>query len=66
MRLGQKDILVNCIGLNREEKAEEVTEQQFDYVCDVNLKSGSSRPSRLRATCTHWGSRLLARLPRCD
>jgi gluconate 5-dehydrogenase len=36
---GHLDILVNCIGLNREEKAEEVTEEMFDYVCDVNLKS---------------------------
>jgi len=36
---GRLDILVNCIGLNREEKAEEVTEEMFDYVCDVNLKS---------------------------
>lgn len=36
---GRLDILVNCIGLNREEKAEEVTEEMFDYVCTVNLKS---------------------------
>jgi len=36
---GRLDILVNCIGLNREEKAEEVTEEMFDYVFDVNLKS---------------------------
>jgi gluconate 5-dehydrogenase len=35
---GRLDILVNCIGLNREEKAEEVTEERFDYVFDVNLK----------------------------
>jgi NAD(P)-dependent dehydrogenase (short-subunit alcohol dehydrogenase family) len=35
---GRLDILVNCIGLNREEKAEEVTEELFDYVFDVNLK----------------------------
>ena len=35
---GRLDILVNCVGLNREEKAEEVTEEQFDYVYDVNLK----------------------------
>jgi NAD(P)-dependent dehydrogenase (short-subunit alcohol dehydrogenase family) len=35
---GRIDILVNCVGLNREEKAEEVTEAQFDYVYDVNLK----------------------------
>jgi NAD(P)-dependent dehydrogenase (short-subunit alcohol dehydrogenase family) len=36
---GRLDILVNCIGLNREEKAEEVTEETFDYVYQVNLKS---------------------------
>lgn len=35
---GRLDILVNCVGLNREEKAEEVTEGQFDHVFDVNLK----------------------------
>jgi len=35
---GRVDILVNCVGLNREEKAEEVTEEKFDYVLDVNLK----------------------------
>jgi NAD(P)-dependent dehydrogenase (short-subunit alcohol dehydrogenase family) len=36
---GRLDILVNCVGLNREEKAEEVTEAMFDRVVDVNLKS---------------------------
>lgn len=36
---GRLDILVNCVGLNREEMAEEVTEEQFDYVYAVNLKS---------------------------
>jgi len=36
---GRLDILVNCIGLNREEKAEEVTEAMFDHVYNVNLKS---------------------------
>ena len=36
---GRLDILVNCVGLNREEKAEEATEEMFDYVFDVNLKS---------------------------
>lgn len=35
---GRLDILINCVGLNREEKAEEATEEQFDYVMDVNLK----------------------------
>lgn len=36
---GRLDILVNCVGLNREEKAEDVTEEMFDYVYQVNLKS---------------------------
>jgi NAD(P)-dependent dehydrogenase (short-subunit alcohol dehydrogenase family) len=36
---GSLDILVNCIGLNREQKAEEVTEEEFDHVFDVNVKS---------------------------
>jgi len=35
---GGLDILVNCVGLNREEKAEEITEEKFDQVFDVNLK----------------------------
>jgi NAD(P)-dependent dehydrogenase (short-subunit alcohol dehydrogenase family) len=37
--IGRLDIPVNCIGLNREEKAEEVTEAMFDHVYSVNLKS---------------------------
>jgi NAD(P)-dependent dehydrogenase (short-subunit alcohol dehydrogenase family) len=36
---GRLDVLVNCVGLNREEKAEDVTEEMFDFVVDVNLKS---------------------------
>lgn len=35
---GALDILVNCVGLNREEKAEEYREETFDHVVDVNLK----------------------------
>lgn len=35
---GRLDILVNSVGTNREEKAETVTEENFDYVYDVNLK----------------------------
>ena len=35
---GRLDIFVNCVGLNLEEKAEEVTEERFDYVLDVNLR----------------------------
>lgn len=30
---------MNCVGLNREEKAEDVTEEMFDQVVSVNLKS---------------------------
>lgn len=36
---GRLDILVNCVGLNREEKAEDVTEEMFDHVVNVNLRS---------------------------
>jgi gluconate 5-dehydrogenase len=36
---GRVDILVNCIGLNREETALEITEENFDYVYTANLKS---------------------------
>ena len=35
---GQIDILVNAVGVQREEKADEATEENFDYVIDVNLK----------------------------
>jgi gluconate 5-dehydrogenase len=36
---GGIDILVNCVGLNREAKAEEFTEDMFDFVYTANLKS---------------------------
>lgn len=36
---GRLDILVNCVGLNREEKALEITEENFDTVITGNLKS---------------------------
>ena len=35
---GRLDILVNTVGVQREEKADEATEENFDYVVDVNLK----------------------------
>lgn len=38
-RLNGLDILVNCVGTHREQKAEEVTEEAFDQVYQVNLKS---------------------------
>ncbi len=36
---GRLDILVNCVGLNREENLLEVTEENFDLVYSANLKS---------------------------
>ncbi len=36
---GRIDILVNCIGLNAEEPALDVTEEKFDFVYSMNLKS---------------------------
>src|SRR5437588_6822372 len=35
---GRLDILVNCVGVNREQKADEITEEVWDNVIDVNLK----------------------------
>jgi gluconate 5-dehydrogenase len=35
---GRLDILVNCVGVNREQKADEVTEDVWDNVIAVNLK----------------------------
>jgi NAD(P)-dependent dehydrogenase (short-subunit alcohol dehydrogenase family) len=36
---GRIDILVNCVGLNREEKLLDVTEENFDHVYQANLKA---------------------------
>jgi gluconate 5-dehydrogenase len=36
---GRLDILVNCVGLNREEKLLDITEDNFDFVYSANLKS---------------------------
>jgi gluconate 5-dehydrogenase len=36
---GHIDILVNCVGLNAEEPALEVTEEKYDFVYTMNLKS---------------------------
>ena len=38
-RLGGLDILVNCIGMQREEPIDHVTEAAFDEVVQVNLKA---------------------------
>jgi gluconate 5-dehydrogenase len=37
--LGRLDILANCIGMNREQKLAEVTEETFDEIYRVNLRS---------------------------
>jgi gluconate 5-dehydrogenase len=36
---GRLDVLVNCVGFNREQKAGEITEDQFDEVYTANLKA---------------------------
>ena len=61
---GRLDILVNCIGLNREEKAEEVTEEMFDYVCDVNLKSAMFQAQAAARHMIRQGERGKAGPPR--
>ncbi len=38
-RFGALDLLVNCIGIQREERLAEVTEAAFDEVVQVNLKA---------------------------
>jgi NAD(P)-dependent dehydrogenase (short-subunit alcohol dehydrogenase family) len=38
-RLGGLDLLVNCIGMNREQRIADVTEETFDEIYRVNLKS---------------------------
>ena len=37
-RFGRLDIFVNCVGVNREQRAGDMTEDLFDNVIDVNLK----------------------------
>lgn len=38
-RFGALDLLVNCVGIQREEKLNDVTEEAFDEVVQVNLKA---------------------------
>ncbi len=38
-RMGKINILVNCVGIQREEKLVDVTEEAFDEVVQVNLKA---------------------------
>jgi NAD(P)-dependent dehydrogenase (short-subunit alcohol dehydrogenase family) len=38
-RMGGLDLLVNCIGMNREQKIAEVTEETFDEIYRANLRS---------------------------
>lgn len=38
--LGGIDILVNCVGIQREQKLLEVTEETFDLMYETNLKAG--------------------------
>ena len=38
-RMGGLDVLVNCIGMNREQRIDEVTEDTFDEIYRANLRS---------------------------
>ena len=38
-RMGRLDVLVNAMGINRPQKAEEVTSESWDAVMDINLRS---------------------------
>jgi NAD(P)-dependent dehydrogenase (short-subunit alcohol dehydrogenase family) len=38
-RLGGLDLLVNCVGIQREERLADVTEEAFDEIVQVNLKA---------------------------
>ena len=38
-QMGGLDLLVNCIGMNREQKIDEVTEETFDEIYRANLRS---------------------------
>lgn len=51
-KFGALDILVNCIGIQREEPLLDVTEEAFDEVYQSNLKSAMSWKSRnLKNSC---------------
>jgi gluconate 5-dehydrogenase len=60
---GRLDILVNCVGIQREEPLADVTEEAFDEVYRVNLKAamflaqgrrnGRSPASAAAASCTY-------------
>jgi gluconate 5-dehydrogenase len=39
-QLGRCDLLVNCVGIHREQKLPDITEELFDQVLAVNLKAG--------------------------
>ena len=40
-RFGALDLLINCVGMQREQRLHEVTEEAFDEVVQVNLKAAT-------------------------
>jgi gluconate 5-dehydrogenase len=60
-RMGGLDILVNCVGFNREQRIAEVTEATFDEIYRVNLRSAMFLAQAARAT----RSRAAAAASRC-
>ena len=55
--LGPLDILVNNAGVTRPQRVEDITEQDWDDIIDINLKSASAcrRPSCLACAPACWG-----------
>ena len=53
---GRIDILVNCVGIQREEKLVDVTEEAFDEVVQVNLKAAmflSQAVAKIQIAASH-------------
>jgi NAD(P)-dependent dehydrogenase (short-subunit alcohol dehydrogenase family) len=54
-RFGRLDILVNCVGVNREQPADDVTEEVFDNVIDINLKGAMFQAQAAAVHMTRQG-----------
>ena len=54
MHCGRLDILMNCVGIQREEPLLDVTEEAFDEVYEVNLKAAMFLGAGGRATSGRW------------
>ena len=58
---GRIDVLVNCVGIQREEKLVDVTEEAFDEVVQVNLKAAmflSQAVAKVQIAANHGGKQM--------